>query len=191
MVQKIEFEAKDMIDHFKATKADKGEELEMHNSFNISVLNVMWALMADQRYDLEDESVQNLVKYIQESFRIIDMSGGILNQFPAVRHIMPNLCGYKPLVETLSPLWKFLADTISQISSNFDPDSDQPKSLIEFYLKEMKTNTKTDSFTEDQLLCLCLDLFQVIFIVLSIIFLIEIIIYYYFMNINVIFDFCF
>lgn len=49
-----------------------------------------------------------LLKMIHDSFRVIDMSGGILNQFPFVRYIAPNLSGYKPLINTLSPLWAFL-----------------------------------------------------------------------------------
>lgn len=49
-----------------------------------------------------------LLKMIHDSFRVIDMSGGILNQFPFVRYIFPNLSGYKPLINTLSPLWAFL-----------------------------------------------------------------------------------
>lgn len=49
-----------------------------------------------------------LLKMIHDSFRVIDMSGGILNQFPFVRYIAPTLSGYKPLINTLSPLWAFL-----------------------------------------------------------------------------------
>jgi methyl farnesoate epoxidase/farnesoate epoxidase len=80
----------------------------MHNAFDISVLNVMWTIMGGERFDLEDEQLTCLMKTVHNSFRIIDMSGGILNQFPAVRFVMPDKSGYRPLIKTLEPLWKFL-----------------------------------------------------------------------------------
>lgn len=36
------------------------------------------------------------------------MTGGILNLYPWIRHIAPNLSGYKPLMKTHFPLWNFL-----------------------------------------------------------------------------------
>lgn len=90
------------------------------------MLNILWALLAGHRslsgisskslfddrfsfrFALEDERLTMLLKMIHDSFRVIDMSGGILNQFPFIRHIAPNSCGYRPLINTLSPLWAFL-----------------------------------------------------------------------------------
>lgn len=65
-------------------------------------------LICESRFDLEDSQLTSLMKTVHNSFRIIDMSGGILNQFPAVRFVIPDKCGYRPLVQTLEPLWKFL-----------------------------------------------------------------------------------
>lgn len=45
---------------------------------------------------------------IHESFRVIDMSGGVVNQFPFIRLLAPDLSGYRPLVNTLKPLWRFI-----------------------------------------------------------------------------------
>lgn len=158
MVKRIEKEAEEMIEHFWL-KNQRDGAIFMHNAFDICVLNVLWSLMAGRRFDLEDERLTMLMKLIHESFRIIDMSGGILNQFPGIRHILPNLSGYRPLVETLKPLWTFLRETIDEIK--ILKTDHEPKSLIDAYAREIKSMKSTDStFTEDQLLFLCLDMFQ-------------------------------
>jgi methyl farnesoate epoxidase/farnesoate epoxidase len=108
---------------------------------------------------LDDERLEILTKLIHESFRIIDMSGGILNQFPEIRHIMPDLSGYRPLVNTLKPLWVFLKEAITEIGK-YPKHVDKYNSLIEAFLKESTSGKKDPSFTEEQLLSLSLDLFQ-------------------------------
>jgi methyl farnesoate epoxidase / farnesoate epoxidase len=156
MVHHIQKESVKMVEHFRRT-CENGE-MDMHNAFDISVLNTMWTLLAGYRFDLADERLLQLMKLIHDSFRIIDMSGGILNQFPAIRHIMPDRSGYRPLVETLKPLWKFLNEVIREQQTN--KNIDQPNSLIEAYVQELQNENCDETFTEEQLLALCLDLFQ-------------------------------
>lgn len=60
------------------------------------------------RFDFEDARVNELVHLIHESFRVIDMTGGLLNLYPWIRHIAPNLSGYTALLNTHKPLWNFL-----------------------------------------------------------------------------------
>lgn len=55
---------------------------------------------------------------IHDSFRIIDMSGGILNLCPPIRYILPEKSGYKPLLNTLRPLWEFLQ--VKNMSIHFE-----------------------------------------------------------------------
>lgn len=116
MKDHIEREANEII-HFLYTKAKTGNPINMQHIFDVPVLNILWALLAGHRlvqfksiksklfcyiivtfnrFALEDERLTMLLKMIHDSFRVIDMSGGILNQFPFVRYIAPNLSGYKP-----------------------------------------------------------------------------------------------
>ncbi|XP_059612681.1 uncharacterized protein LOC132259145 [Phlebotomus argentipes] len=159
MVQRIEQEAEAMVEHlWRKNQRDGG--IFMHNAFDICVLNVLWTLMAGKRFDLEDKRLTVLMKLIHESFRIIDMSGGILNQYPAIRHILPNLSGYRPLVEAFKPLWSFLRETIEEIQLGKEEFS-EPKSLIDAYVRQItSSHNSATTFTEEQLLSLCLDMFQ-------------------------------
>lgn len=107
MVEHVEHEAAELVESMRK-RCEHQKAIFMHDAFDISVLNVMWTLLGGERFELDDERLISLMKTIHKSFRIIDMSGGILNQFPSIRHIMPDKCGYRPLVQTMEPLWNFL-----------------------------------------------------------------------------------
>lgn len=160
MATTIENEAAEMVRYFKI-KTECGEEVLLNEAFDVSMVNLIWTMVAGYRCELDDERLNSLKRYIHESFHIIDLSGGILNQFPAIRHLFPSASGFKPLVNALKPLWQFMGDAISEIDETYDR-SVAPKSLIEYYLREMDNTADQEgtSFTADQLLCACLDLFQ-------------------------------
>lgn len=158
MAATIESEAAEMVRYF-TIKAGRGDSILMNEAFDVSMVNLIWTMVAGYRCELDDERLNSLKRYIHESFHIIDLSGGILNQFPAIRHLFPTASGFEPLVNALQPLWQFLGDAISEIDESYDR-SVPPKSLIEYFLREMDVEKAGTSFTADQLLCACLDLFQ-------------------------------
>lgn len=85
------------------------------------------------------------------------MSGGILNLFPFIRHIIPVQSGYKALVDTMRPIWDFLATEIEKIKKKFKPELDS-WSFIEYYYHEIKNERKY--FSDEQLFGICIDFFQ-------------------------------
>lgn len=80
----------------------------MHNIFDVSVLNGLWAMMAGQRFEIDDERLRKLLSIIHDAFRVVDMSGGMLNQMPFLRFISPGAIGYNTLREVLDRMWEFL-----------------------------------------------------------------------------------
>ncbi|XP_053688047.1 methyl farnesoate epoxidase-like [Sabethes cyaneus] len=158
MTYHLEKEAEELIHHFrKLSRAHN--RISMHNAFDISVLNIIWTLIAGKRFHLNDKRLEWITETIHKSFRVIDMSGGVLNQFPSVRHVCPVRSGFSPLVNLLRPLWEFLNDTIGHI--NGKPNlADENDCLITLYLRELQKGNIHASFNGEQLLCLCLDLFQ-------------------------------
>ncbi|XP_055385573.1 methyl farnesoate epoxidase-like [Condylostylus longicornis] len=158
----IEIEAQKMIENFRK-KAIKKELLEMQHLFDIPVLNVMWALLAGYTFDVDDTKLLNLVKLIHECFRDIDMSGGILNQFPFIRYFFPEKCGYNKMIKNTKPLLSFLTERIKEIKDKIGTNNlnKEIKSLIEAYLIEIeKFKNDKSTFTAEQLLIICLDFFQ-------------------------------
>lgn len=156
MIQQVEREAYAMVDYYRE-KSTSQEPIGMEHAFDISVLNVMWSLLAGHRFELSDVRLNRLMAMIHKSFRVLDMSGGILLQIPLMRFIFPELSGYKALVENSTPLWDFLRNAIHDIRDNISDE--EPRSLIEAFLKEMETTTRA-TFTNQQLLALCIDFFQ-------------------------------
>ncbi|XP_070495476.1 methyl farnesoate epoxidase-like [Chironomus tepperi] len=159
MVKHIEHEAEELISELMKI-SETTDEFPMHSTFDISVLNLMWVLLKGERFELDDQKLIDLVAAVHKNFQVLDMSGGILNLFPAIRHIIPEQSGYKELVDTMRPIWSFLAEEIHFIKETYDPAL-EPKCFIEAYLKEMSKVQDQDSFfSEEQLFGICIDFFQ-------------------------------
>ncbi|XP_055531617.1 methyl farnesoate epoxidase-like [Wyeomyia smithii] len=158
MAYHLEKEAEELIHHFRKLSRTNNP-ISMHNAFDISVLNIIWTLIAGKRFHLSDKRLEWITETIHKSFRVIDMSGGVLNQFPSFRHVFPVLSGFTPLVNLLKPLWEFLNDTINLID-NKPRLPEENDCLITLYLRELQKSNIHSSFSSEQLLCLCLDLFQ-------------------------------
>nr|QYV43140.1 methyl farnesoate epoxidase / farnesoate epoxidase [Colaphellus bowringi] len=155
MEEKIHEETKTLIEIFEETAS---EPILMHKAFDISVLNALWAMMAGERFEINDERLKKLLEIIHDAFRIVDISGGVLNQMPFLRHIAPNASGYNQIKNILERMWDFLEETISEHKKTVEL-SQQPRDLIDAFLQ--KIDIKNDpSFTDDQLMSLCLDLFM-------------------------------
>lgn len=85
---------------------------------------------------------------IHECFRIIDMTGGFLNLFPWLRYILPNVSGYKPLVDAHSPIWTFLREVVHETEAK-PPPNGRPKSFIGSYLDELTTKANKSEEIHD------------------------------------------
>ncbi|XP_031618139.1 methyl farnesoate epoxidase-like [Contarinia nasturtii] len=156
MNEHIEQECTEMVNFFKRKSAN-GQLIEMQHAFDIPVLNILWTLVAGYRFEYDDERLQNLLKMIHECFRVVDMTGGILNLFPLIRHFFPIRSGYKPLLNAHKPLWSFLQEVVNETKTKHS--SERPKSFINSYLEEISNSTHS-SFSDEQLLSICLDFFQ-------------------------------
>ncbi|XP_053672998.1 methyl farnesoate epoxidase-like [Anopheles nili] len=157
-VRVIEREVEELIANYRIRVA-AGETFPMSGSLDVSLLNVLWVLMAGQRFDLENERLRWLAETIHQTFHVIDVSGGTLNRFPWLRFVCPESSGYGPMLRLLKPLWGFLEETIESIRKN-PHCPDRRDSLISCFLVEMSRAEHHGSFTDSQLVSLCLDLFQ-------------------------------
>lgn len=105
MESKIEEESRDLIASLKR-KCTK--PLLIHNTFDISAINVLWAMMAGERFALDDARLTKLFNIIHAAFQTVDISGGLLNHMPFLRYVAPNACGYNKIIDTLKQLWSFI-----------------------------------------------------------------------------------
>lgn len=106
--EQIEAEAQDLVVTLRSKCNDGSTPLQLHDAFNVCVLNSLWALLAGYRFALDDKRLMELLDIVHASFRMIDASGGLLNQMPFLRFIAPNFCGYNQLLAVLNQMWNFL-----------------------------------------------------------------------------------
>lgn len=159
MIEKVEEETSYLMEAFMKKCADP---ILMHDAFDVSVINVLWTMIAGERFDLEDAKLKELMGIIHDAFRMLDMSGGLLNQIPLLRYLAPRSSGYRQIMKVMQGLWNFLEvrnslshsgyhvlcfffqDTVKDHKNNFSTDN--PKDLIEAFLQEMNTHND-DTFS--------------------------------------------
>jgi methyl farnesoate epoxidase/farnesoate epoxidase len=108
MQAQIEAEAKDLVTRLR-NKCNGGlTPVELHDAFDVCVLNSLWAMLAGERFSLDDTRMMELLDIVHSSFRMIDTSGGLLNQMPFLRFIAPGWSGYTRLLSVLNRMWSFL-----------------------------------------------------------------------------------
>jgi methyl farnesoate epoxidase / farnesoate epoxidase len=136
------------------------------NIHALYVLNSLWQFMASVRYNPDNEELKQLQKILDDLFKSIDVTGALFSHFPILQYIAPEASGYKNYVEFHNNLHKFLRKEIERHKKNFIP-TDEPSDLIDAYLKALYTGDELDesgnpiheSFSELQLLAICLDMF--------------------------------
>ncbi|KAF4519623.1 hypothetical protein B566_EDAN003790, partial [Ephemera danica] len=92
--------------------SSQGSEMDLHSLCNVSVLNALWAVVAGQRFELTDSRLLAIFKLQHDSFRQLDMSGGIINQMPFIRFVAPERSGYNTLIQTVNANYDFLRETL-------------------------------------------------------------------------------
>lgn len=143
MEERILEEAKDLITVFKKQCQ---QPIWMHTAFDTSVINVLWAMIAGQRYSIEDEKLKRLMQIIHDAFKAADISGGMLNQMPFLRFIAPNKTGYIKLKNVLVSLWEFLEETIKEHQETVCLS--HARDLIDAFLQKMQLKVDS-SFTSN------------------------------------------
>ena len=104
----IEEEAQDLVTSLRSKCAGGSTPVPMHDAFDVCVLNSLWALLAGHRFSLDDQRLVDLLDIVHKCFRMIDPSGGILNQMPFLRFIAPQKSGYTNVMTHLNRMWNFL-----------------------------------------------------------------------------------
>nr|XP_034177863.1 probable cytochrome P450 303a1 [Osmia lignaria]XP_034177871.1 probable cytochrome P450 303a1 [Osmia lignaria] len=150
-----------MIDYMEIKKMDRscdGIVVPMHDAFGVTVLNTLWIMMAGKRFNVDDQDLTYLQQILATLMNEIDMIGAPFGHFPILRFIAPEMSGYKSFLEIHQKLWKFLRDELDGHRNTFTPNS--PRDLMDVYLDVLSSKNYSNSFSEAQLLAICVDLFM-------------------------------
>lgn len=161
MVEMIQNEAEHLLEDFRnELRKQNGQAMvKMRDAFSVYVLNTLWTMMAGIRYNQENKEVVKLQGLLFTLFTNIDMVGASFSHFPFLRFLAPNLSGYNQFKDIHTLLYSFLGEELENHKKYFKIE-DEPRDLMDVYLKAIYSEAeKTDSFSEKQLLAVCLDMF--------------------------------
>lgn len=160
MVEMIQNEAEHLLDDFRGLvqKGNGQAMVEMRDAFSLYVLNTLWMMMAGIRYNQENKEVVHLQGLLYLLFTKIDMVGALFSHFPFLRFLAPDLSGYNQFKNIHVELYTFLGQEMENHKKTFKME-DEPRDLMDVYLRMILSENRTDTFSEKQLLAVCLDMF--------------------------------
>ena len=142
-------EADQLID--KLLEAKNGE-IEMHNTFNIAVVNVLWQIVASKRYDPTSPEAESMIQIVNnpiQDFNIFNLLPTIFRNVQSVKMQDHSLFKLRSLMKTL------VTEHLQDI------DYEHPRDFIDIYLSELKANQDdpNSNFSVEQLVVICMDFF--------------------------------
>ena len=137
------------------------EEDRPLNMFHIPIINILWDIVAGERFEYEDPKLMDFAKKVAAMMRAPLFQPTAATFLPFLAKLFPNIdqpTSYGPLVELKS----FLNVTIKQHRDTFDPDN--MRDFIDTYLLQIQEKgAEGSSFHEsqgyEQLVNILLDLF--------------------------------
>lgn len=150
---KIHEEVENML---RAIETQK--EVQISKLLPFAIINILWSLLASNRIESDQFEQNQLLNIIGKRSKAFDTSGGLLSHFPWIRHILPEKSGYALIKNLNKELKEFLLEMINNHHSNWTKDKNDD--FVYTFITEMKKqNGKTTTFTDEQLLLVCLDFF--------------------------------
>ncbi|CAD7088544.1 unnamed protein product [Hermetia illucens] len=161
MAELAQNEAQYLFEDVQAMVKQQGGKsaiIPVQNLFGVYVLNTLWTMMAGVRYDRQHDELKEIQSLFHDLFKNIDMVGCMFSHFPFLRYIAPNSSGYNHFLELHAKLFSFIARELEKHKKVFHPGN-EPRDLMDSYLQELSEPNIKSSFSEKQLLAVCLDMF--------------------------------
>lgn len=157
----LEEETANMVDFLRKQiqiNNNKEVECDMENIFNIHVLNTLWTMLAGIRYNNDDKELKYLQQVLSELFERAHMFGALFSHFPILRIVAPEYSGYNTYLKAHLPIWNFLNKELQKHKQKIGPF--EARDFMDVYLQTLSTEDKPTSFTEKQLVAICMDMFM-------------------------------
>ncbi|KAK9500817.1 hypothetical protein O3M35_002007 [Rhynocoris fuscipes] len=160
MSELVETEAEHLVQSFvQQVKSCNGKAIiEMSDAFGVNVINTLWMMMASVRYSPEDKELKRVQGMMNELFASVDMVGALFSQFPFLQHLAPERSGYNSFIDIHERILKFLQEELDNHKATYREGD--PRDLMDVYLEMLRSPERKSSFSESQLLAICLDMFM-------------------------------
>ncbi|KAF0295173.1 Farnesoate epoxidase [Amphibalanus amphitrite] len=131
--------------------------MKVNQRFNLTVLNVLWRLVASKRLDRSEPEAKQRVKEVNDFVTITGPSNP-LSMFPFLRFISPNSFGLKELKNNRDNSLAMFQELMKEHRQTLDRAA--PRDFIDRFLIEMESpDAAARSFTDENLSIVCMDLF--------------------------------
>nr|AIL94139.1 cytochrome P450 CYP3029A1 [Tigriopus japonicus] len=153
----IKDEIHDLIELLEE-KSKSGQPVEIGYDINVSIVNVIWALITGERKPHHDQKLRDFLTSVNKGIELASTSG-ILLFMPFLIKIFPeSLFGIDKMRKWMKHSYGYLQEVIDQHKDNHT-DTTSNQDFIDAFLSEMKKDGAHPSFNEFQLLVLCSELF--------------------------------
>nr|ASO98029.1 cytochrome p450 CYP305B1 [Spodoptera exigua] len=133
-------------------KESNDKPINIANLLSESVINVLWKFVAGER--IKEETLKHLSDLFRQRGKAFSVAGGLLNQIPWCRFIIPELSGYSLIQKLNADISKVIEEAIEKHKNKEVEGND----FIYKFLDVMYSS-KNPTFTEEQLKIVCLDFF--------------------------------
>ncbi|XP_034839373.1 probable cytochrome P450 305a1 [Maniola hyperantus] len=148
MEVEIKKELRSILDYINRHKS---KPINPKTILAMSVMNILWKFTAGER--IKEDRLNFLLDLLSARSRAFSMAGGWLNQWPWIRFLLPELSGFTLIKEMNKQISDIIEETIARHKSKTINGDD----FMYSFLDEMNGKTK-ESFTEEQLKIICLDI---------------------------------
>ncbi|RZB41731.1 cytochrome P450 305a1, partial [Asbolus verrucosus] len=149
---------RDEISEIVSTLKSHGSDIQINKILSPAVLNILWRLTTGTRLSQKNCQLGELLDLLNLRSKAFDMSGGTLGQHPWLRYVIPEWSGFNLIEKINNKLKNLFMESIRQHHKTWKEGRNDD--LIHCFLSEMKqANGNPTSFTDDQLMMICLDLF--------------------------------
>ena len=154
-------ESRNLVEEIERLRSQCGGVIsgsKLDTVFKKTALNVVWHFCGGRRFDYEDERMEKLLFFL-DCFVILgkEILGKPLGSLPFLRHFPPYRSKYNEVKEGLGLLRAFISESIDEHVESLDVNN--PRDLIDMYLIEAQSPDHSKTFTRENLVAICVDLF--------------------------------
>ena len=141
----------------KEMQQDCGKPVKINFRFNLTVLNILWRMVADQRLDNNNPNAQKYIATVNDFVKMVGPKNP-MNVAPWLRHVMPEWSGYEALIRHRDMVEGMFCELVREHKRTLDRSS--PRDFIDQFLLEMEApDAEVRQFTERNLAVIGMDLF--------------------------------
>ncbi|XP_021957549.2 cytochrome P450 2J6 [Folsomia candida] len=142
--------------------ANSGEALPMRQFFTVSILNILWSMVAGVRFAHDDGRLKTLIQLLDETTKNSPVETNIAQMFPVLWNVIKHTPKMKSRSVFHTRLQAFFRELIQERRESRNPN-EEPKDFIDVFLKEIEqqkdAGVEASYFNEEQFIVTLYDLF--------------------------------